>query len=161
MKTFGLDFNSVVLFERPIIISKHPIYGMFHKNRWIEIRRETEEKLKQFITYLLAIEQIQKNGGYVDNAGDYFFFYIPNPSRQVRVSFDEDMMKICNLLLHGLLKYRIVECPKDLVFSEHDVDSDDYTLITSEDLINKLKDLPDPDILDYLDEYDDEYFKED
>lgn len=160
MNTQDMGFNSVVLFERPIIINDNLIYGMFHRDRWIDIYGMVETKLKSYINYLLAVEQITKNGGVVNNAGNNFYFYVPNPPRKIIVYFHEEMTKMCDLLLGGLLKYRIVECPKDTEFTEEEVDNEDYTLITSEELINRFKNLPDPDVLDYIEEYKEEIYDE-
>ena len=126
MKDF---YNGIAVLERPISIDDEKIYGLlFHTDR-----KQNEDDLSDYISYLVGVEQFLKNGGTISSDGDLWNLPDESASYQCR----NGLNRLVAHLMKGVVGFQRLEVGAGIEYEECEVDDKDSVLVVSPTLIER------------------------
>ena len=125
--------NGLVVFDQPIKIEGHDVYGVLYNQENERVNRERGNLLSHYIGYLYGVSRLYNAGGYIHSKTRDWKI----PEYNLTGKGERKLHLFIALLMDGLLSYKTYEFDTPIQAQDNEVDEDNDEIVINRSLIDR------------------------
>lgn len=132
--TTKTSFNGLAVPDRPIILGSTPIYGLLYNIKEDdEITQMGQHNIVEYIDYLVAAEQFEKNGGVISE--DNKTWYLPDGIHSLNCN--GALERITTHMVKWMVSVQRYEFEDCIEAKDGELDDDEPRMVIKKDLVDR------------------------